>query len=252
MLALSFPRVSLSADEWVGSYECKLRGFRITAIREVPYVWFTDVVNEPSGRASIDAGHWFDTGPMGKDPINDLQQVVTLRRVAGGEMHEAVRCKFYVENFHSDNVRIATLSTAQVSVQAIDTLPSPGPPYEARVKRYVVSIPAFVLADNERIVMFDVALKGARVVSVEKIPDLWSLDATNNDAASFTGVYGKALADSAGLRKNDFGMLDRFVTIEHQDDFEIRARLKIEGALKHYRYVRFNTQQLINSQRVKR
>lgn len=246
MLALSFPQIGLSPDEWVSSYGCVLRGFQIIAIREIPNVWFTDVANGRSGRASIDAGHWLDTGPMGKDPINDLQQIVALRRVSSRKMDGSapVSCKLYVENFHSDNVRIATLETAQVSVKPIDALPSPAAPYESDLKRFALSIPAFALAHDERIVMFEVELKSARVVSVHNIPKLWSLDVTNNDAASFTGVYGQALADSTALRNNDLAMLDRFVTIELRGDFEIGAKLKIETAPRHYRYVRFNTRQL--------
>jgi hypothetical protein len=58
-------------------------------------------------------------------------------------------------------------------------------------------------------------------------------------------VYGEAIADSAALRKNDFAVFDRFVTIELQSDFEIRVKLKVETAPNHYRYVRFNTKQLI-------
>jgi hypothetical protein len=249
MLALSFPHVGLSDDEWVGSYGCRLLGFDIVAIREIPYVWYTDVANEKAGRASIDAGHWLGTGPMGKDPINDLQRIVVLRRVPNGKKHDSptVSCKLSVENFHSDDIRFTALDTAHVSIKRIDTLPSAEPPHESSLKRFALSFPAFVLADNERIVMFEVELKSARVVSVHNIPDLWSLDATNNDAASFTGVYGEALADSAALRKDDFAMFDRFVTIEPQGDFEIRVKLKIRTAPKHYRYVRFDTKQLILS-----
>jgi hypothetical protein len=67
--------------------------------------------------------------------------------------------------------------------------------------------------------MFEVALKNGRVVAVRNIPDLWSLDASHKDAASFTWNDAETLVDSAPLNKNDVGMFDRFVTVErHAED----------------------------------
>src|SRR5580658_732635 len=102
MLSLSLPRVGLSADQWVGEYHCTLEGFRVVAIRDVPYIWFTDVANQKAGKASLDAGHWLGTGPMGKDPIEDLQQILVLQRSTGGKKHNcpSVNCRLYVQNFH--------------------------------------------------------------------------------------------------------------------------------------------------------
>ncbi|MGO9058288.1 MAG: hypothetical protein ACLQU2_13030 [Candidatus Binataceae bacterium] len=94
-------------------------------------------------------------------------------------------------------------------------------------------------------------MKDGRVVAVRNIPDLWSLDATNNDAASFTGVHAETLADSAALGKDDLGMFDRFVTVErhaaHAPYFQIRVKIKIRTARKHYRYVQLGTKQLISA-----
>jgi len=251
MLALSFPRVGLSNDQWVGGYHCALEGVSIVAIRDVPYIWTIGVTNSRGGRAEIDSGHVLGTGPMGKDPIGDLQDIVLLRHVAHGKKRDSVsvNCKLDVENSHSDDISFINLETRQISVEPIDRIPSPDPPYESGLKWFALSLPTFALTGSERIVMFEVGLKNGRVVSVRNIPDLWSLGATNADAASFTGVHAEMLANSAALGKNDLKLFDRFVTVErHAEDaayFRIKVKIKIETAPKRYRYVRFNTGQVI-------
>ncbi len=247
MLALSFPRVGLSAHEWVGGYQCSLQGVRIVAIREIPYIWTIGVTNSRGGRAEVDSAHVLGTGPMGKDPIEELRELFVLKPTTRADKARplSVNCKLYVENFHNDDVKFVKLDTKQVSIEPVDAIPSPEPPYKPDLKLFAVSIPAFALAHNERIVTLEVEIRAGRVVSVKNIPDLWFVSATNNDAGSFTGVYGEPLADSAALGKNDLDMFDRFVTIELQGDFEIRVKLKVETAPRHYRYVRFDTRQLI-------
>jgi hypothetical protein len=248
LLALSLPRAGLSADQWVGQYHCVLRGIRIVAIREVPYIWFTQITNEKGGRAEIDAGHVLGTGPMGKDPIEDLQNIVLLQRVGHGKS-VSVNCRLGVENFHSDDTRFVNFDTKQFSIKPIDRIPSSDPPYEPGLKRFALSVPPFALADHERIVMFEVEIKagGGRVVSLKNIPALWFVGATNSDSGSFNGVYGETLADSAALGKNDLSTFDRFLTLEwHADDaVDVKVKIKIKTAPKRHRYVRFNTRQVI-------
>jgi len=251
MLALSFPRVGLSADQWVGGYQCALEGVRIVAIREVPYIWTIGVTNSRGGHADVDSGHVLGTGPMGEDPIEDLQEILLLRRAGHAEKAHpvSVSCKLEVENSHSDDLSFIKLETKQVRVQPINKIPSPDPPYKPGLKWFALSLPTFALSGGERIVMFEVGLRNGRVVSVRNIPDLWSLGATNNDAASFTGVHAEILADSAALGKNDLRLFDRFLTVErHAEDapyFRIKVKIRIKTAPKHYRYVRLNTRQVI-------
>jgi len=251
MLALSFPRVGLSNDQWVGGYQCALQGVRIVAIREVPYLWTIGVTNSRGGRAEVDSGHVLGTGPMGKDPIQDLQEILLLRRLGPTENAPplSVSCKLEVENSHTDDISFVNLATKQVSVEPIDRVPPPDPPYKPGLKWFVLSLPTFALAGNEGIVMFEVGLKNGRVVSVRNIPDLWSLGATNGDAASFNGVHAEVLANSAALHKNNLRLFDRFVTVERYAEdapyFRIGAKIKIRTGPKHYRYLRFTTEQLI-------
>jgi hypothetical protein len=80
ILALSFPHVGLSSDEWIGYYECSLQGARVVAIREIPYVWGTKIKNKKGGRADIFSAHVLGTGPMGKDSIDELQELFVLER----------------------------------------------------------------------------------------------------------------------------------------------------------------------------
>jgi hypothetical protein len=110
-----------------------------------------------------------------------------------------VNCKLYVENFHNDNVKIVSLDTGQVSIQRVDAIPSPQLPYEADLKWFAVSIPTFALAHHERIVMLEAEIEAGRVVSVKNVSNLWFVSATNNDAGSFTGIYGDSLGNHESI-----------------------------------------------------
>ncbi len=253
MLALSLSHAGLSADEWIGGYECTLLGIRVVAIRDVPYVWSTKIINETAGRAEVYSQHVLGTGPMGKDPIKELQELFVLKRTTRAEkaLPVGVNCELLVENFHNDDVKFVKLGTKQFSFQPVERIPAPEPPYQPDLRWFVVSIPPLSLASNERIVMFELEVKAGRVVSLKNIPDLWFVSATNSDAGSFTGIYGETLANSAALGRNDLGVFDRFVTVEwHAEDapyFPIRAKIKIKAGPGHYRYVRLHAPQLILS-----
>ena len=117
-------------------------------------------------------------------------------------------------------------------------------------KPAVVSFPMVKLGKTERIGSFKCTLRPARILSMREFPDEWRITVQNGDSETAT-IEGQMLVGAGAFSAGD-DYFTRFMTVELANpsptepplDIEAEIQIITDQTFAHYRYVRFNAQQV--------